>query len=385
MARFPVFPSLALLGALSVLMAAVYWPEAEAAEDPGAGMGGGFHRFPATYARVARGDAVETVELVGDVVSSRRSTLTFERTGTLAAVHARMGDRVTAGQLLAELEDSVLQEELAAAQAALRIVVEEAALAERDAGRAEDVGADAVAESERDRLRSLATTAAAKVAQQEAEVRRLQALLRRGRLSAPFAGVIARRLLDEGAQAGAGIPVFDLLDPARREVRLEVPPPLVASLQTGSAVVLTLDERPDFELPCVLHALVPAADPGSRSFTAVLRLEQEDDQGVLLPGLFVRARLTLGRAAQQLLVPVDAVMEGAQGAVVVVADAPVEGKPQGTPDSARFVPVRILVRGAELVAVVPFQEGSLQAGARVLVTGVQNVYPGALLSLNEEF
>jgi RND family efflux transporter MFP subunit len=279
-----------------------------------------------------------------------------------------------------------LREEHAAAGAALEVAIEQAAFAEREAKRAEEVGAGVVADSEADRLRSEAKAAKARVQQQQASTRKLKAELDRGKLVAPFGGIVAQRLLDEGAQTGPANPVLDLVDPERREVRLEVPAQLVGFLQTGSPVELTLDEKPDFKLQLTLHALIPATEPGSRSFTAVVRLDQTATAD-LLPGLFVRARLTLRKVENQLLVPVDSVMQGERGHVIVVADAPAasanEAAPSGPPPAskARFVPVRILVNGAELVAIQAFQSDALKAGDQVLVTGVQNVFPGADLGL----
>ncbi len=371
--RTSLLPAFILLAAVAGLLAALFWPDSPEVEGAG-GRGGGF-QFPVTYVEITTGDAAETVELVGDVVSARRSTLAFDRAGTLLAVHARLGDKVSQGQLLAELDDSVLREEHAAANAALEVAKEQAAFAEREAHRAEEVGEDVVAISEADRLRSDAKTAQARVQEQEAATRKLAAQLQRGKLRAPFAGIVAQRLLDEGAQTGPGNPVLDLVDPVRREVRLEVPAQLVGALQVGSTVELTLDEKPNFKLQSTLDALIPATDRGSRSFTAVLRLDQTDatQAADLLPGLFVRARLTLREVKDQLLVPVDAVLQSERGHIVVIA---------ADDNTASFVPVRVLVSDADQMAVAPFQQDALKAGDKILVTGVQNVFPGAQLALN---
>jgi RND family efflux transporter MFP subunit len=386
MTRNQILPGVALLAAIAALLAALFWPESSGAEE-GHGRSGDF-RFPVTYAEIVLGDAAETVELVGDVVSARRSTLAFHRTGTLANVHARLGDRVEKGQLLAELDDAILAEQHAAAVAALEVTRVQAEFAEREADRAEKVGGGVVAESEADRLRSEADTAEARVQQQEAETRRLAAELDHGRLTAPFAGIIARRLLDEGAQTGPTTPVLDLVDLNRREIRLEVPAPLVGALEVGSLVDLNLDERPEFHLQRQLDALIPATERGSRSFLAVVRLDDVLNQdgtdltSVLLPGLFVRASLTLKEMHDQMLVPVDAILRGERGKMVVVADPPAADAAEGAPTVARFVPVRILVRGADQLAIQALVPGGLKVGDKILVTGVQNVFPGAPLGLS---
>lgn len=389
--RSTLTSGLFLLAAIATLVAVLIWPEpaAEAAGEGGGGFGG--FRFPVTTVEVTSEQVVESVELVGDVVSARRSMLAFNRSGTLARVAVRLGDRVEAGQLLAELDDRVLTEDLGASQAAVEVAQEEAAFARREAQRAQEVGEDVVSESERERLASEAAVSERRLAQRQAEVARLEAQLEQGRLVAPFAGVIARRLLDEGAQAGPQSPVFDLVDPDLREVRLEVPAPLVGSLGVGSPLMLTLDERPGWQLAAELDALVPAADPGSRSFVAVIRIEDGSGEdadaptAALLPGLFVRARLQRREVTGQPVVPVDALQETERGFILYAVAPPeeVEGAPAGgpPPPTARLVPVRVLARSATHAAVAPFDPGALTPGQQVVVTGAPNIFPGAPLGI----
>lgn len=161
----------------------------------------------------------------------------------------------------------------------------------------------------------------------------------------------------------------------------------------GSPVVLSLDERPDWQLEVALDALVPAADPGSRSFIAIVRIDEissetgENPNAVLLPGLFVRARLTLREVSGQPVVPINALVESPRGfAVYEVAPpeeseaAPAAGQAPAAP-SAKLVPLRVLARNATHAAVAPFEPGALQVGSQVVVTGVQNIFPGAPLGL----
>jgi RND family efflux transporter MFP subunit len=387
--RSSLTSALFLLVAIAALAAVLLWPEpgTEAAEQ-GGGMGD--FRFPVTAALVGDGAVVESAELVGDVVSARRSTLAFDRNGTLLSVVVRMGDRVTKGQLLAELDDRVLAQDLASAQAAAEVAAEETKYAEREAQRAREVGDDVVSDSERERLQSDAAVTARRLVQRLSEAARLQAQLDKGKLRAPFSGVIARRMLDEGAQAGPSAPVIDLVDPDHREIRLEVPAPLVGSLGVGSPVVLSLDERPEWSLEVALDALVPAADPGSRSFIAIVRIDEissdagENPNAVLLPGLFVRARLTLREVSGQPVVPIDALLESPRGfAVYAVAppEAAAEAGQAPAAPTAKLVQLRILARNASHAAVAPFEPSALAPGSRVVVTGVQNIFPGAPLGL----
>jgi len=345
-----------------------------------------FH-VPVTFAEVRRGDVEETVELVGDVASNRRAVLAFERAGRVEKVLADLGDRVEEGQVLAQLDDGVLRQDLAVARAQAAGARTQADYAAREATRAADVGADAVSESERDQKTTEAGVQRRRFEQMEASVRRLEELLKRGELRAPFPAVVTARGITDGSYTAAGNEAFVLLDLDRREVHLEIPAPIAAGLAAGAPVALTVDSLPGFRLETALDLLVPAADPQTRTFRGIVRLFDRDPERKLLPGMFVRARIVRRRVSGERVVPADALVENARGISVVRAVE--EASPEGgkavrkEPESkARFVPVRVLARNDREAAVGPLEDGALSVGDRVVVTGVDNVFPGAPLSLH---
>lgn len=83
-------------------------------------------------ARVQRGTIVATVFAVGNVVPSREVSLVFPLIGTVRQVNVQAGDQVAVGQVLATLEASDLEQEVANAQ--LNLTIREAELARLTAG-----------------------------------------------------------------------------------------------------------------------------------------------------------------------------------------------------------------------------------------------------------
>lgn len=330
-----------------------------------------------TVVPVEAGAIAETVELVGDVASARRSRIGFRRAGLIESVRVELGDAVEAGQLLAALDEAVLVEELAKARVEAELAAADAAFAEREAKRAEDVGGGAVSAAEVDRARHAATADRIRFERAQAEVRRLEATLAQGRLVAPFAGVVTERALVEGAYAGLGSAVLELVDLARREVRIQVPARYAAGLPPQAEVRLTADEVPDFALALQVERWVPAADPATRTFIAVVRLDDAvDPERRLLPGMFVRVSLVLRQTGASLLVPADTLRESARGLEVVALGEP---GPNGLPQ-ARSVAVELLARGAERVAIRPLAGAALAAGDLVVQTGLDLVGPESLLA-----
>jgi multidrug efflux pump subunit AcrA (membrane-fusion protein) len=115
-----------------------------------------------------------------------------------------------------------------------------------------------------------------------------------------------------------------------------------------------------------------------------------DDAGVLRPGTFVRVTLRLEPLADRLIVPMDAVRLVEQGSIVVRAlppAAPAAGAPAGPPAGpaagmpptwkAEWVPVRVLGTVEGKAAVEPVGDAALAPGDRVVVIGVDRMFPGA--------
>ena len=337
------------------------------------------YRFPVTVAEARPGRVIETVELVGDVVSSRWAVLAFERSGRIAEVYADLGDAVSTGTPLARLDDKVLDRQLDVARAAARGAAALAENARREAERGNDVGDDLSA-SERDRRNAAAIVAEHRSNQAAAEIGRLQALLEQGVLSAPFEGVITQRAMTDGSYAAAGAPAFAVADLDRREVRLEVPAALATGLRIGAPVTLSLDIDEGVQLDARLDRLVPAADFDSRTFEAIVDLEALDPERRMLPGLFVRARFVRRSVDADCVVPADAVQGPPDAPWIVLAAADdAQDAVEGAAPLARFVPVRVLARNATQAAVEPLNAGDLPPGCTVLVTGADNVFPQAPL------
>jgi RND family efflux transporter MFP subunit len=345
---------------------------ADGAPQAGGGGPGGFV-FPVTFIEAATGEVRELVTVVGDVETRQRARLAFERSGRLTEVLAEAGDTVAAGAVLARMDDAVLRAEQKAAAAAVTAAQADAQYAANELKRAQELGT-ALADSERDRWVTESAVRTARVAEREAEVARLDALLEQSELRAPFAGLITERNVTIGTYAILGLMAFEMVDLANLELRLEIPASFAAQVSAGDVVTLqVLGSEKTRDLP--LHALLPSADASTRTFRGIVRVDAASAPG-LRPGMFVRASLPLRRGTG-IRVPIDALLESPQGTMLVIAE-PGSG---AAPPSARFVAVRVLAREKGEAAVEALEAGALAAGAQIVVTGSDNVFPGAPLLL----
>lgn len=428
------FSTLLLVGGLVALALAVRWVAA-GPDSGGPPPGRPPYVLPVTLGQVERATLAPRATLTGSVQSLERAQLGFRLPGRVAALEALAGDRVEAGALVARLEDDDQRVALDRARATLALAERELALAEAgerkeerlrlaaelDQRRAEAdlaasevkrnselLGTNVIAQSTYDVLVAQEKAARARVAAAEQDlaraesgarpeelaISRAQVDLRRSEVSiaenelaktelrAPFDAHVIAKLASLGESVAAGAPIYELIDMGRREVTLEVPSTVAARLRAGGSAVLRLDEAPSFRLELPLSAIVAAADESSRNFRAIARIGLgEDPNGLLKPGLFVRAEVDLAPIEGALVVPEDALRVVEAGTIVVRA---VAGQGEGAPAlTAEWVPVRVLGTEAGRAAVEPL-EGELAAGDRVVLTGVDLAFPGVPLAVPSE-
>jgi len=335
---------------------------------------GGGYTFPVTYVEMQGGLVQEISEFSGDVASKRYAKLAFERPGRIVEILAHEGDVVEEGHLLARLDNSILQAELVAAQAAENVARVQREYAEKELKRFEGMGA-AASDADRDQWRFEIDLRTATEVQRAAESKSLQRQLEQGNLRAPFAGVLVAREITLGSYAIRGVVVFEIVDLAHREVRVELPQALAVGWEPGLKVEIHSPALSEGMLKTTLQAILPAAQSSARTFTGLIDLGPAiDPEHRLLPGAFVNVKLETRRADVATVVPADALVRSGEQWSVVVAD-------DGTPPTARFVAVEILANDGHRVAVAALEEGELQPSAKIVVTGTDNVFPFAPLLL----
>jgi RND family efflux transporter MFP subunit len=237
---------------------------------------------------------------VGVIAASASADVAPRFAGVLAAVHVRPGDRVVAGQVLAELDPRPVAEEVRAAEAAAGRAQAEARKARVDVEdarrklvlqkRATDSGVSAVAALDEARFAVERARAAAQSAVQEANVARSRANTERShlaqtKLAAPFDGTVALRFRDAGATVEAGNPILKVVKLGQLRLRFAVPPPRARHLGPGTRVTATVDTVAS-PVPAIVRHVSPSLDPASELILVEAELAVSDAVAAdLRPGL----------------------------------------------------------------------------------------------------
>jgi RND family efflux transporter MFP subunit len=269
-------------------------------------------------------------------VEPRRETTVFARTsGYVKRRLVDIGDKVTEGQLLAELETPEIQQDLLQAQASL---------AEAESARAQAKSALDFARTSLDRSSALVTqglssqqdldlkrsafetgnngirSADATIRSRQATVKRLVELTAFARVVAPFAGTITSRTVEVGALVtagnGAGQAMFKVADVDTLRVFVSVPQTYAPLVRVGEEAKVSVREYPGRAFPGTITRATGALDPTTRTMQTEIEVPNADH--ALLPGMYAQASLHLATAHPPLLVPASALLLGAEGTAVLV-------------------------------------------------------------------
>jgi len=306
--------------------------------------------------------------------------------GRLERLTVDVGDTVQSGQLVAELDDAEYAQQVEQARAALavaRATVAECTTAldisDRELGRMRALREKKVAsEAELDEAEASHAAAKAKHAVALADVSRCEAALRGAEVRLSYARiapawtnadvprVVGERYVDEGAMLQPNTPIVSILDNSVMIAQIDVIERDYPKLRLGQSAVLVTDGFPGREFTGKILRIAPLLKETSRQ--ARVEIEVPNEDGVLKPGMFIRARIEFDRHEDVPVVPLAALArrEGRQG--VFVANP--------SDKTARFVPVTVGISEGELIEIVePALTGS------VVTLGHHLLEDGANISL----
>lgn len=297
----------------------------------------------------------------------------FARTnGYVKKWYADIGAHVKQGQLLAEIETPEVDQQLQQARADLGTAQANLHLAEITANRYQDLlKTNSVSQQETDNATGALAATKATVQANQANVSRLLQLQSFEKIYAPFTGVITARktdigdLIDAGSSGGSKTDLFDIAQPDKLRVYVNVPEAYSQAARPGLMADLTLAEFPGRRFPGRLVRTSEAIDPASR--TLLVEIDVVNPTGVLLTGSYAEVHLKLPAGTSSYVVPVNTLLFRKEGLRLAVVNA---GKATLTPvtpghDFGDRMEIVGGLRGDESIIVNPAD--SIVSGERVRV------------------
>jgi membrane fusion protein (multidrug efflux system) len=328
------------------------------------------------YVQVREQPVTLTTELPGRTTAFETSEVRPQVNGLVLDRLFVEGDVVHKGQALYRIDPAPYQAQVASARAALTraqsSIASSAALARRYG---ELVKINAIARQEYENAQTTAAQAQADVAAQRAALRTAQIDLGRTTIRAPITGRIGRSLFTTGALVSASqanaLATIQRIDPVYVDIQessadlLKLRQQILAGQLTrdGNAKVkLKLEDGSEYGAQGTLRFADVTVDPTTGS--QIIRALFPNPNGLLLPGMFVRASLAEGTQAKAILVPQRAVSRDERGQPTVLVI--------GAGDKIESRSIQSNRTSGEDWIVT----GGLKPGDKVIVEGAMMLRPG---------
>lgn len=312
---------------------------------------------PITIAAATAKSAVwpSELEAVGTIRAARGVELSAETSGEVIAISVQSGDKVTAGQPILTLNNSMEQANRKRQEANLKLAQQ---LYERDSSL---IKKKSIPQSQYDRSQAELDSAIAQLAETDAQ-------LDNKMIVAPFDGTTGIIRVKVGDYLESGTPITNLQDLSELEIDFSVPDRYVPSLRPGLKIRVRVAAFPEKEFHATLSAMDARVDSGTRNL--MLRATLDDSEG-LLPGMFAHLVIDLDKPTRFVTVPETAVSYSLHGDTVYVLK---QSKGQTTAHP------RVVKTGAIRDGQIAIVDGLLSS-EWVVTVGQNKLYRGARVAI----
>ncbi|QRG09237.1 efflux RND transporter periplasmic adaptor subunit [Xanthobacter dioxanivorans] len=336
-----------------------------------------------TVAPVLEQPVTRFLELTGNTAAINSVDLNARVQGFLTSINYKDGALARKGSVLFVIEQDQYKAQLDQAKATLAANQAAQVQAEAEYNRqAQLAKQDFASQATLDQARAKRDSAVADVANAQASLLLAQINLGYTEVAAPFDGAVTAHLQDVGALVGYSGPTklativqlnpiwvwFTLSEQQVLRIKEHL-------AKDGRSLVSITREVPDIPIEIGLQTetgyphtgridyIAPQVDPSLGTLT-VRGLFQNDDFA-LLPGLFARVRVPLGKAATTLLVPDAAISANQLGPYVLTVSA------DNVVSQAQITLGQLQADGLRAV------EGGLKSSDRIIINGIQRAVPGS--------
>jgi RND family efflux transporter MFP subunit len=249
-------------------------------------------------------------------IEAKEATIISSRLlARITSIAVRAGDYVEEGDLLITLEQEDLQARVSQARNRVRSVEARLTEARQSLARAEELHQRGLlSNADRDAARADAASLEADLSSARQTLQEASAALSFSEIRSPINGRVVDRFAEPGDTASPGNKLLSLYNPYSLRVEARVRETLALSLEMRDPLEVDVPAL-EKSFTARIEEIVPAADPGSRTFLVKAGLSGEEN---LLPGMYARLRVPAG-VRSRLLIPTGRVAQVGQLDVVWVA------------------------------------------------------------------
>ncbi|MGI4735133.1 MAG: efflux RND transporter periplasmic adaptor subunit [Janthinobacterium lividum] len=313
---------------------------------------------PVSTIKVAPQNFSGYLEVQGRVDFDQNATVGARSAGTLTSVRVQRGDQVRKGQILATVDASILDANIAELRTRMDLA---RVIYEKQAGLwKQQIGTEVQYLQAKNNYQALQRNLGS-LNQQKALYN----------VVAPYAGVVDNVLPKLGETVAPGMPVVQLNSGQGGKVLADVSEAYAGSIKAGDKALVTLPDLGREEIASTVRTVSRTISATSRTFTVELRLPG-NQAGKLRPNMVATVRIQNYGSSNATVLPVDLIQHDEENAYVLVV-ARQGGKPVA---AKRVIKTGQTYNGKQEVT------GGLKVGDEVISAGYQNLNEGQLLKVS---
>jgi RND family efflux transporter MFP subunit len=312
-----------------------------------------------TLTQITRANVSQILNLTGTIAAlpNRDVRVSSLVPGRVAEMKVAEGDRVRAGQLVAQIDDRPIRDQLAQAEAAAAQARANLANATLARARNENLFERGIAaRKDLEDARTQESVAAAALQQAEAALSLAGLQLARTSVHSPLTGTVVKRFVNVGEQVDgtAAQPILEVADLTQVELIANVPAVYLGKLRVNRMLSLASEAFPGQSFSGRVVAIPAAVDPATN--LGLIRIRIANPNGLLRLGMFLSAQVPIETHAGALVVPPQAVYRDEESQPHVYR---VEG------ENATALPVQVGIESRDRVELL----SGVQAGETVILSG----------------
>jgi RND family efflux transporter MFP subunit len=327
---------------------------------------------PVVVGKIQKVQEHETISVSGTVTTPNAPAVaSFLVSGKVVFVGPREGDYVRRGQRLASIDPTDYRLTLAAAKAQTEMAGVAFKRAEDEHRRMKMLyDSNSLAPNDYKKFKAAFDSAAQQYEQAVASEKLTRKHLTDGTLCAPTSGYISKRMIEPGATAAPGQPVFEIVQIDPVEVNVGVPETDVHLVRIGQKADITVPALQGKSFKGTVHIINVSADPNTRTY--MTRISVTNPEHSLRVGMVAEATIRGDRTVSMATLPGDSVVRDPQGATQVFVYYP---------DQKRVYTKRVEV-GAVVNKDVEIKNG-LSGDELIVLAGQTRLRNGLAVSVTE--
>lgn len=309
-----------------------------------------------------------SLPLSGSLAPLSSATIKSKISGVVEATTVQEGMAVSAGQVLARIDQADLRARLQQQQAMLDEAQAKLSMATKNEANSEALLAQKyISQNAFDSTQNTVALARANVKSAAAMVEIARIALNDGIIKAPISGVVSKRHVQAGEKLAPDMPVYSIVNLSELTLEAQVPASEIPRVKVGQDVRFKVDGFQKREFEGKVARINPATEAGSRSMLVYIAVRNDDS--ALRAGMFAKGSIVTDRSGVAPIVPMTALRDD-QGKQVVYKI-----------ENGKVVaqPVTLGLRNDD-EGYAEVTDG-LDEGANVIVSKLNAVKPGAQVKL----